>query len=1518
MPYEKGGRADKNGNRFEIRWVVYQLLQVLEEKIEYIVLEALGEDEKGVDVWIGQKNGIKEGQQCKGRNGSKEYWDYGSVNAKGIFDSWKYHLDRDELNIVSLVSPLAFTFLEDLIERAKSSGGNPDNFYIGQVLTSSKEFISFFNNFCSVMFINKTESSELARCISYLNRITYRQTPDSGLKEIILDKIKYLLIGEEEEIYDLFISWVVEGDILGKEISCSTIYAFLESKKIKPRNLTSDKRILPRINELNTEYEKCFSKIDDNLIFRSEFLTCRKIIGTGESVIIHGKAGRGKSGCTVDIINYCKENTIPYLAIKLDKRIPRGTAENWGQGMGLPTSIAHCIHSVSKNKNSVIILDQLDALRWTQAHSRESLTVCEQIIEQVMKLNFERKYNISVVFVCRSYDLENDNNISLLFKEADTKNNSIKWNKIQVNDLSDEIIRPIIGVRYNQITNKLKEVLKIPSNLYIWKQLDPHKNYAECSSTSHLVSTWWDQLSEKCSMSGLDEIELNKIKSNIISWLEKNGRIYFPLNAFNISKSYIDFLSSNSFVVIQDNRASFAHQSILDCFLAEELVKRYYSEENIIDIIGNKEKQTPGKRYQIQMFLELLLEYDSCDFLKVGQEIFESDQIRYFVKFVFLEILNQIETLNKHIQRFILDKCEDELYEKHLIKSVLMTKPQYVRLLRQEKILDKWIREPERKEYVFNLLESISPKYTVEDILFIQQHSFKSEEDDNRFARCFPYDFNEDTDELFELRMMYYEKYPEKADGYINFKNMIKETEMKTIRFLVFLLENKLKKHERNIYKYEEEFLDIDSEIFINNGIEVINLLVPFIPSIPSNKDGVWIVNDWSGQFEHSNGLERSCIQIVKKANANIISSEPAIFWEYYQEFMGQGFYLFNEIILDGLAHLPKSYSDLVIEYLIQDFDKNIFVLTDESDNELSLAKKVLARHAPYCSQHTFSKLENKIYNYLPSDAKERYKRRIEHNKEENGVNVYWNFCGDLQKELLEILPFNRITHQTSELIKVLNRKFPNDTKYFMHNRIRAGSVSSPISGKKLSDNQWLAILTNKKIKDRGHGFWKEDFVDNSIRGFSDSFRSTVSESPKRMIELVIEHKEEILVEYIDALYGGVAYSEQISEVPTKLLEKMILAFSYDYTSQRADYICNIICKKSNDIWSSSIMKILMDIAINHNNPEIGQVNITNYEDKEMKSLRMLRSNAINCVRGSAAQAIGKLLWNDSTLFQTFKSTIEGLASDKNAAVKFSSLFALWPSYNINKEWTAELLLSLYEQDYRLAGFHGTKDMLFYLYPKYHQRVRSVIMNCYKSEDKDMVSMGASCLSEMFILNNEFVNILDNIDTMNETQASGTISMANLYFNKEEFNGVVKEIILKFKNSRLDLEVPISYLFYNDLIDLHRDKDFLMEIMDSDMSRRTVHSFVRYLEQESKSLIDYKDIVISMSYQIINNRDTDRNTWGIDDEISKLIIGLYDETCESSIDEVRKISEECLDIWDLMFENHIGSIRRLSQKIMER
>lgn len=1339
----------------------------------------------------------------------------------------------------------------------------------------------------------------------------------SDLLEILINFRESLLSIKEKAVLSIVDESIgkSEGNIIKTiEKKLSDDYLLTRFK-----NLAPDERIMPRLEELNQEYKTAFIPLDNGLINRKEFSICRETIDSGNSLIIHGKAGRGKSGCTVDIINYCEEKAIPYLAIKLDKRIPNMTAEKWGKDLGLPASITHCIHSVSKNERAVIILDQLDALRWTLAHSRDALLVCAQIINQVEKLNIVRKNKISVVFVCRTYDLENDNNIRALFKKVDSKEEVIQWNKVQVNELDEEVVKGIVGKRYEQLTSKLREILRIPSNLYIWQQLDPSKEYAECSTASHLVSEWWGQLSDKCFEFGLSEENLNHIKEKMVIFLEKSNRIFIPLSILNENKSTLDFLSSNAFLIIQDNKVSFAHQSILDCFLAEKMLKRYYDGEDIVDIIGTKEKQTPGKRYQVQMFMQNLSEFDSQDFINIGQEMFEAKQIRYFVKFVFLEVLNQIDNPDENIQYFIVNNCENKIYSNHLINNVIFSRPKYIRLLRKFGILDKWFNIPLKKDIVLNLLVSMSPNYESDDIVFIENYAFKSQDDDNKLSRCFLYDINQDTDELFELRMKFYHRYPQLADMYLDFKSMLKNCEIRTIKLLAFFLENKIKSKGKRIYAYEEEFLYEDSEILINNGEEVLNLLLPYIPK---EYEESLFYSDWSGRYDHKRGLERACIQIIKKANAATIARKPEAFFERYKEFMDNGNEIYNEIILDGLYRLPERYSDVVITYLCSDFNSNIFDKTGSNGDELFLAKQILGKHSKYCSENIFNTLEERVLSYLSPQAKDIYRGRVNYNREKNGYKVYWSFWGDFQKEILEVLPYNRLSVQAKELIRTLRRKFPKGTTLYKYSNGHGGWISSPVAGKKLNNIKWLEILTNAKLNHKNQSRWKEvpgGIIENSIEQFARSFSNAVSDEPERMINLVLSYKDKVLDAYVDSLFSGVAYSKDLDNVQVELLETMILTYPYDYTSYRANYICSLIRNRKNVKWSQEVLDILKDIAINHKNPEIGKPNVTNNEDNEMRSFDMLQSNAINCVRGNAAQAIAQLLWNDSSLFNQFKDSIEKLVLDENPAVKLASLFALWPSYNIERDWASEIILIQYEQDYRLAGFHDTKNMLFLLYPKYRERVLKVIKKCYESEDKELIKIGAYCLSEMYILKNEFTDIINNVDIMSEAQAEAVLHMTINYFKFDEYNVLAKDIICKFKASTLELEMPISRLFYDNLIDLKRDKEFLIEIMNSGLSRRTVHAFVHYLEEESKSVVDYKDIIISMSYHLIKNRCIkDEGIWGIEDEISKLIIGLYDETSDSPLSEIKDIAKECLDIWDLMFENQIGPIRSLSQKLMER
>ena len=396
MPFELGGRADKKGNRYEHNCAIYEMLKIIDEVNYSVVIEALGDDEKGTDILVTTMKNEKEHQQCKARNASKEYWDMSDLKAKRILKTWDFQLNRDNNRKVVLVSPLTCSFLVDLHDQALNTSGKADDFYNIQIMESSKEFQKFYLEFCLEMGLNVSEDSDYGRVdrlksIDYLRRIFYKQISEAGIQENIDQSIRFLFRNDRDAVYNAMVSLVCMKDILGVEITQPFLLNYFKEQRIEMRLRDGDDRILPRLIQINQEYRDAFKPLKGGLVHRKEFDDCIDAIKSEKSFIISGGAGYGKSGCTEAVMNYCAEENIPHIAIKLDRRIPHRNCDTWGRELGLSGSIVYAMHCISRNEKAVIILDQLDALRWTQANSIEALSVCTELIGQVR--HFTPLYN---------------------------------------------------------------------------------------------------------------------------------------------------------------------------------------------------------------------------------------------------------------------------------------------------------------------------------------------------------------------------------------------------------------------------------------------------------------------------------------------------------------------------------------------------------------------------------------------------------------------------------------------------------------------------------------------------------------------------------------------------------------------------------------------------------------------------------------------------------------------------------------------------------------------------------------------------------------------------------------------------------------------------------------------------------------------------------------------------------------------------------------------------------------------
>lgn len=318
---------------------------------------------------------------------------------------------------------------------------------------------------------------------------------------------------------------------------------------------------------------------------------------------------------------------------------------------------------------------------------------------------------------------------------------------------------------------------------------------------------------------------------------------------------------------------------------------------------------------------------------------------------------------DEKIIEYIKQECIDERRGDYFVNNVVCGRHIYITILRNAGILDRWFSDEKKKNTVFVLLKSISQELNSEDIAFIKKYSFLNEEDDKQFRGCFGHDIINESDELFELRMLFYNKYPEwSQELYIDVRAMMKHCESRMIRLISFWLKNKIKSKGKSVYRYEEEIIAETDPYLLQEGKYILDELIQYIPLQSEDK---LYYSDWSAKFLHHRGLERATVELLKKSNVAIIETDAEYFWKYYSPYMGKNYAIFNELILYGLRFLPESYSDKVVDYLTGDFDKKVFDYTSGLEDQLELVKRALKVHTAYCTKTCLNAFLEAVEKYV-------------------------------------------------------------------------------------------------------------------------------------------------------------------------------------------------------------------------------------------------------------------------------------------------------------------------------------------------------------------------------------------------------------------------------------------------------------------------------------------------------------------------------------------------------------------------
>ncbi|RJQ38130.1 MAG: hypothetical protein C4550_07080 [Nitrospiraceae bacterium] len=1541
MPFESGGLADKLGNRYEGRWVVLQLLSLLDEKIQSVTIEAIGDDERGVDLWVLQNNGIRQAQQCKARNSSKEYWSISDLIARGVLSQLQFQLDRDLNCEFAFVSSLGSEVFQDICEYSRRANNNATSFYQEKILRSGQEVQKCFRLFCKALALDPEKDDDRNRAFDYLRRSYINVYHDDQLTwQNLLDKASYLLIGDAETVIATLVTYAENNNRFGSPIYADELRKYLSVHGIQPKRLEHDARITPAIEELQNQFADSIRPlfIDNKPLQRNETLRLIEAVEEGKNIILSGPAGYGKSGVLFELSLYLQKGNIPYLPIRLDRRTPEDSAKQFGQKIGLPDCPAFSLSALAGERKSILILDQLDAIRWTSAHSNNALDVCKELVHHVRSLRMEGK-KIAIVLSSRTFDLEHDPAIKnwLAGKTDDD------FIRIDVKELSNDVLQQIIGAPFSGMTEKEKTLLACPQNLSIWMELKRTGTVTSFRTPTDLIRAFWENRRLILdNQAGITPDQVNQVLTPLIAYMEQYAKISAPERIVSLWPKITESLFSYGVLQKSASEITFCHQRYLDYLIAERLLHQIDAGAgSILDWLGGKEKQSLFKREQLRQSLVMLTEESPQRFLQSARQILDAEEVRFHIKHLVLEIIGSEEQITEELGEYCLTLYNNPFWQEHILETVFLGHPPYVIFLHEKGIITQWLTSEDKDKInrALWLLRTVTER--IPDLVseILDPYVEKGTEWFEHILNTLPWRITDDSERMFQLRLKL-ARYGVFAT-FVEWKTFSDSYPLRAIQLIEAVLSNwtiddtsRTSRNSRFESWYDEDWKALQN-VAKNYPADTWDHLIPHIERLTcfdaehyDPRLERWTNKDFLNH-QHED-IARGVVNLVMIAGESLASSDADAVLARTHAFENSSSRIVQEILNEVYCNLPSVYADVGINWLLTDVSR--FRLGSGYDEpEWLPAVMLIKSQSPNCSESLFHQLEETIIHYHSPDEKQLAGHYLRSWRD----GYYGHYWGEAQYFLLPALAIDRICNETAALIKVLQRKFGQD--YFRRgSHLSGGLIGSKLdpSLERISDRAWLDIISSKKVTKDGNHKWIQVDVDHaldaSIRQFSHSLEIMSKRFPERFGRLASRFPDHIDSSYVSAILDGCGEKAPDSQIPdvekrswapasVQTVEAVLEKFNSLDDRKIAMSFCRFVWHRAKENWSDVTLSRLIYYAKNHPDPEPEKLNICCNQTADEASIETLFQNTINCVRGTAAQAIAQLLWKYPGCFERLRPGIESLVQDQHPAVRVAAIEILLPVINLDKDQAVEWFVTACNDDLRVAASPRAQHFFNHTVQSHFENIAPIIEKMLSSPLDDVVKEGARQVTARWLFYGFFEKELLACQSGTIPKRQGIAEIASRFLSDEKHSENCKKLLRPLLND-LDKEVrkELHGLFRNpNLFNNPALQEFILECIASQTFADSPRGIVYSLKNMQGSILYLSEAIFAIcdAYSTTlkeKSRDVGSTVPHTISETLSILLRLYEQAQST---EKTDIASRCLDIWDTLFQNRVGIVRSLSNAI---
>jgi hypothetical protein len=1466
------------------------MAEVLDERADSIRLEPPGEDGDGAEFWL-RREAAYEYHQVKRQHGAEGRWTVASLNDRRVLPRFFEKLN-DPSATCAFVSTHSAYQLDELSDRARRAASWAE--YDRDFLKSSSVRTSFDELRAAWGDCASEEAYER------LKRITVRTVDEETLRTMVEGRLAILVEGQAPSAVAASLASFAL-DQVHNELTAVDIWRHLESQGCRRREWNRDPRVLAAVDAQNGRYLGFLSDeaIRGKLFPRDEAqLALTKLLSTeGKgSVMLSGEAGVGKSSTTPEVVTRLQEIGWPVLAFRVDRMEPMPTPDLVGNSLGLPGSPAHVLAAIAQGRDCALVIDQLDAVSLASGRHPQFFECINEIIKQA--LTYPRMH---LVLGCRKFDIDNDHRLRRLVEDRGVAE------VVPVKPLSEEKVREIVSglsLDATRLTGKQLALLSVPLHLNLLSEVasDTHADALNFETAKDLYDKFWRRKQALVRARLGRDVRWVQVVDALCDYMNERQSLSASASVLDEYEADAGAMVSEHVLTLEGGRYSFFHESFFDYAFARRFAARGL---RLLPFLLSGEQHL-FRRAQVRQILLHEREQARDVYLEDLSLLLFDERIRYHLKSTVFALIGDIAEPTVEEWQIISRPLEDAGHELHVEAwSLLHRSAAWFRLADSLGFVEDLLSDEGRPEQVNRavmLLRSMQRSFPDRVAELLEPRLGTSQEWNDRIAFVMQWSDLGLSRRFFELFLRAVDSgaldgvrgpiainsdfwdlshdlpdvHPAWASEVIShFYNRSVTAAIgaggpdSTANIVSSILNSTRDRQDDYFSKAARGGPSEFVEQVLPLMLRVMELTVQRVEE-PPWPDGVWFYRNYGDTF----GAKDSLLEAMVEALSSLAVNDPDTFAAHAARLRQTEFETAHFLLLRAYAANGERFADEAAAYLCDDPAR---LKIGYSSSEFWPTRLLLEAITPHCSDAALLRLEDLLLNYYTP-----WERSAE------GRQAY----GYAQFTMLEGITPARRSERVRRRLEEWRRKFDQQTVE-EPTGIIGGFVRSPIeddSAAKMTDEQWLRAVERYGSDNARTRIAGDDLVGGAGE-LAGVMEGLAKQNPARFAELACRFPDGVNIRYFEAVLRGVADAGLDPQLILRLSRRCHALPSRPL----GRWIPPVIANSAGAALPDEVLEIVAWYATEDPDPEEEMWRKPAYSGQPYFG-GSIDTATINSARGVAAEAIGRLIFPDSSRLEKLLPTVERIVDDPSIAVRAGVARALIGVLKHDRDLAVKLFLRLCNTDDAILRTHGVERFMSYGIRTHYEELSPLLDRMINADHEEANIAGArvACVAALFTERARATAEACVRGSVVHRRGAAQVFAANL--GQARFRRFCEEnLMLLFNDPSEKVRSEAARCFvrlgegevgdYPDLVDA---------FIASDAFASEHRSLFHALEKATSQLPDATCAAAERFFEAVGSDAADVRTHGAAESftVTKLVVRLY---AQSKSPEVQR---RCLDIID--------------------